>query len=101
MVFDLLHKLIKGCLHLCNKPNRDCVNHDFAHICEHSRIGVLFYFIVIMRNYLLIVNGVAIKDYFRRGTAENAFRRFVNYWNGNGVVELYSIPDGRAICSTI
>lgn len=54
-----------------------------------------------MRNYLLIVNGVAIKDFFRRGTAENAFRRLVNLWNGDAVIELYSIPDGRAICSTI
>lgn len=54
-----------------------------------------------MRNYLLIVNGVAIKDYFRRGTAENAFRRLVNSLKNEGVVQLYSMPDGRAICSTI
>lgn len=55
-----------------------------------------------MRNYLLILNGVGIKDYYTRGRAEAAFARMVRHLNSkNDVLELYDINTQHRICSTI
>ena len=53
-----------------------------------------------MRNYLLILNGTAIADFFTRGRAENAFRRRMLSLSSDESLELYSIPDGRKIASS-
>lgn len=54
-----------------------------------------------MRNFLLMLNGVAIADYFTRGRAENAFNRRVRSVGQDDVLELYEIGSGHRIASTI
>lgn len=54
-----------------------------------------------MRNFLLLLNGVAIADYFTRGRAENAFSRRVHSLSSDDVLELYEIRTGHRIASTI
>ena len=54
-----------------------------------------------MRNFILILNGVAIADYFTRGRAQNAFDRMMHRYNGDDIIELYDIRNGHSIASTI
>lgn len=55
-----------------------------------------------MRNYLLVLNGVAIKDFYTRGRAESAFARMVRHLNAEeDVLELYDLNTQHRICSTI
>lgn len=54
-----------------------------------------------MRNFLLILNGVAIADYFTRGRAQNAFDRMMHRYNGDDIIELYDINTGHTIASSI
>lgn len=54
-----------------------------------------------MRNYLLILNGVGIRDYFTRGRAENAFARMVRIIGVDDILELYNIHSGHCIASSI
>lgn len=54
-----------------------------------------------MRNYLLLLNGKAIADYYTRGRAENAFRRKMLHLGSDDDLSLYSLPDGRIIASSI
>ena len=55
----------------------------------------------VMRNYLLMLNGKAIADYYTRGRAENAFRRRMLHLGANDYLSLFSLPDGRTIASSI
>lgn len=55
----------------------------------------------VMRNYLLLLNGKAIADYYTRGRAENAFRRKMLHLGADDDLTLYSLPDGRTIASSI
>lgn len=54
-----------------------------------------------MRNYLLLLNGRVINDFYTRGRAENAFQRRMLNADRDDIVELYSIPDRRRIASSI
>lgn len=54
-----------------------------------------------MRNYLLLLNGKAIADYYTRGRAENAFRRRLLHLGANDYLYLFSLTDGRTIASSI
>lgn len=56
-----------------------------------------------MRNFILILNGVAIADYFTRGRAQNAFDRMVRRYNSsNGhVLELIDMTNGHTFASSI
>lgn len=54
-----------------------------------------------MRNYLLILNGAAIADFFRRGNAENSFGRWMHRIGCDDILELYEISTGRRIASSI
>lgn len=54
-----------------------------------------------MRNYLLILNGVAIADFVTRGRAENAFRRRMYHLNENDMLSLHEIWSGRCIASNV
>ena len=54
-----------------------------------------------MRNFLLLLNGVAIADYFTRGRAENAFSRKVRSIRTDDILELYDLRNGHRIASTI
>lgn len=56
-----------------------------------------------MRNFILLLNGVAVADYFTRGRAQNAFDRMVRRYNSsNGnVLELIELISGHRIASTI
>lgn len=54
-----------------------------------------------MRNYLLVLNGAAIADFFRRGNAENSFRRWMNRIGCDDVLVLFELSSGRTIASSI
>lgn len=56
-----------------------------------------------MRNFILLLNGKAIADYFTKGRAQNAFDRMVRRYNSsNGcILELYDLVNGHRIASSI
>ena len=55
-----------------------------------------------MRNFILLLNGVAIADYFTRGRAQNAFDRMVRIYNSSdNILELYDLNTGHRIASSI
>lgn len=58
-------------------------------------------FFIYMRNFLLILNGVAIADFFTRGRAINAFRRRMLSISADDILELYNIESGVRIASNI
>lgn len=52
-----------------------------------------------MRNYLLVLNGIAINDFFTRGRAENAFQRRYENADREDIVELFDLRSGECIAS--
>lgn len=54
-----------------------------------------------MRNFVLMLNGAAIKDFYTRGRAEAAFARLMRRLNEDDVLELIEINRQHRICSSI
>lgn len=54
-----------------------------------------------MKNYLLILNGVAIADFVTRGRAENAFRRMMYRISQTDMLSLHEMWSGRCIASNV
>lgn len=53
-----------------------------------------------MRNYLLVLNGMAINDFFTRGRAESAFERRYENADREDIVELFDLRSGECIASS-
>ena len=54
-----------------------------------------------MRNFLMLLNGVAIADYYTRGRAQNAFDRKMHSIRQGDVLELIDVCNGYRIASNI
>ena len=54
-----------------------------------------------MRNFLLILNGVAIADFCTKGRALNAFSRSMFHVTDDDVLELYNLNTGARIASNV
>lgn len=54
-----------------------------------------------MRNYLLIMNGAPIADYFTKGVAQSAFARHMHRVTENDVLCLYELSTGKRIASNV
>lgn len=54
-----------------------------------------------MRNFLLIMNGDPIADFYRYGCALNAFRQKMLHVRTDDVLELVRLVDGHIVASSI
>lgn len=52
-----------------------------------------------MKNYLLLLNGVVINDFFTRRRAEIAFERRVENADWEDAIELYDVRCGKYIAA--
>lgn len=52
-----------------------------------------------MKNFLILLNGVIVADYYTRGRAENAFARYMHRVNEDQLLELFDVENSRTLAT--